>query len=159
MVEFLEKPNDKLSDWSPCPFARKARIENKIKIVFGEDERVRFNILDQIYSLNTYDVIVVCFDHTKISIDELSSIVTDMNKELMYKNVVLLEDHPFDEEYVNGVKMNFGQCALVFIQKLDKLQEASNQLKKKNYYDTWTLEQYNKVVAWREILQNKSQSN
>jgi len=34
MVNFLEKPNEKLSGWSPCPFARKARLEGNMKDYF-----------------------------------------------------------------------------------------------------------------------------
>jgi hypothetical protein len=159
MVNFLEKPNEKLSGWSPCPFSRKARLEDKIEIIFGDETDIRNNIFNSTKLLENRDVVIVCFDHTKINTNDFSSLVIDMNKELMINDIVLLEDHPEDEEYVNDLKLNFGHCALIFIQKLGKLQESSALLKNKNYYDVWSIEQYNKVVAWREILQNKSQTD
>jgi hypothetical protein len=38
---------------------------------------------------------------------------------------------------------------LLVIQKLDKLSQASNQLKEKGYYDIWTQEDLDSVVSWR----------
>ena len=35
MQEFLEQPNPNLGNWAPCPYARAARVNNKIKIVKG----------------------------------------------------------------------------------------------------------------------------
>jgi hypothetical protein len=67
----------------------------------------------------------------------------------MTHNYVILEDHPNDEEYVNGVKMNFGLAGLLVVQKLDKLNTASEQLKAKGYYDKWDQAALDQVVSWR----------
>jgi hypothetical protein len=45
--------------------------------------------------------------------------------------------------------MNFGKCGLLLIQKLSKLNAASEQLKQKGYYDNWPAESLDSVVSWR----------
>jgi hypothetical protein len=67
----------------------------------------------------------------------------------MPNNYVILEDHPAIPEYVNGVKMNFGACGLLVVQKLDQLNTASAQLKLKGYYDHWNKSAIDEVVSWR----------
>jgi hypothetical protein len=62
---------------------------------------------------------------------------------------VILEDHPDLPEFVNGVQMNFGFCGLLVIQKLNKLNNAADQLRKKGYYDMWNQEALDEVVTWR----------
>ena len=67
----------------------------------------------------------------------------------MQENYVLLEDHPQRQELVNGVEMNFGKAALVLAQRLNKLNDASVQLRDKGYYRHWDDAALNTVVTWR----------
>jgi hypothetical protein len=70
----------------------------------------------------------------------------------MYDDYVILEDHPDSIESVSGVRMNFGECGLFVIQKLSKLNEASNKLKSAGYYDYWDQKSLDNVVTWRYKL-------
>jgi hypothetical protein len=45
--------------------------------------------------------------------------------------------------------MNFGECGLLIVQKLDKLNNASDQLKAKGYYSVWNQQDLDSVVSWR----------
>jgi hypothetical protein len=68
---------------------------------------------------------------------------------------VVLEDHPDSEEFINGAKMNFGECGLMILQQLSKLNTAADQLKQKGYYATWSDENLDQVVNWRyDICKN-----
>ena len=67
----------------------------------------------------------------------------------MPMNYVILEDHPNIVENINGVCMNFGECGLMVLQKLDKLNNASDQLREKGYYKHWSQEDLDSVVSWR----------
>jgi hypothetical protein len=67
----------------------------------------------------------------------------------MANNYVILEDHPDAPEFVNGVRMNFGYCGLLVLQKLDKINTASDQLRVKGYYDHWNTAALDQVVNWR----------
>jgi hypothetical protein len=149
MMEFVEIPNPKLGDWAPCPYAKAARINNQIEIIFSEISNLFIDTMACLPTLESKEVIVICFDHTQINPIVLQELVAGINKTLMPTNYVVLEDHPNAPEYTNGVKMNFGQCGLFVIQKLDKLNLASQQLKDKGYYHFWDQAALDNVVTWR----------
>ena len=155
MIDFVEKPNSLLGNWAPCPFARQARVNNKVGIYFLEQETVSC-LENTVRALlptldDRYEVVVICFDHTQedFSIENIHTSVNFINQELMDNDYVVLEDHPDSVEYVNNVHMNFGKCGLYIVQKLSKLNSASEQLKSKGYYDYWNQEELNSVVSWR----------
>jgi hypothetical protein len=149
MTDFVEVPNPKLGNWAPCPFARQARVNNNISIKFATIPELRDVTRESLETLETKEVVVVCFDHKQISPSELQTFVQDMNETLMPINYVILEDHPDSPEYINEVNMNFGECGLLVIQRLDKLNKASEQLKEKGYYDVWSQRDLDDVVTWR----------
>ena len=150
MVDFVEKPHSDLDNWSPCPYARQARINQQIKIVHSDHEKLLDTVEQVLPELEQKEVVVVCFDHTKISAQDLEKLIKVYNQQvLMARNYVILEDHPDAEELINGVHMNFGHCGLLVIQKLDQLTTASEQLKSKGYYDTWNQSELDQVVTWR----------
>ena len=150
MKDFVEKPNPLLNNWAPCPYARQARIADKISIIFADHLKLTSTVEKNLSLLEDKDVFIVCFDHTVISADEIGELVKTHNKLLMKKDVVVLEDHPDAIEMLNGVEMNFGKCGLLLVQKLSKLSTASDQLREKGYYDDWPEENYLDVVAWRQ---------
>jgi hypothetical protein len=149
MQEFVEKPNPALGNWAPCPYARKARIDDQIRITFSEAADLYQTILDSLPGLDQQEVTVICFDHTQIIAEQLESLVQTWNSELMPQNYVILEDHPNSRETVNGIQMNFGKCGLLVLQKLDKLNQASELLRDKGYYDVWCSAELDQVVTWR----------
>jgi hypothetical protein len=149
MQDFVECPNPALGDWAPCPYARQARINNKIKIVFSEPHLLKSTLDQSIDLLDNYEVVVIAFDHRRVKVPVFVQDVADWNQELMKNNLVILEDHPDYHESVNGVGMNFGHCGLLIVQYLDKLNQAADQLRSKGYYDTWDQKQYSNVVEWR----------
>lgn len=149
MTEFVEVPNGKLGNWPPCPYARQARLTNKIAIKFSTVNEFTDVVRESCQLLEDKEVVVICFDHKTVKPDFLRNLVSDMNHVLMPMNYVILEDHPDALEYVNGVNMNFGECGLLILQKLDKLNKASEQLKEKGYYESWSQAELDDVVTWR----------
>ena len=150
MVNFVEQPHPGLGQWAPCPYARQARVTDKIQIVHAKHDCLMATVEQVLPSLEQKEVVVVCFDHTKISAQELEKLIKVYNQQvLMARNYVILEDHPDAVELVNGVHMNFGHCGLLVIQKLDKLTTASEQLRSKGYYNTWNQSELDQVVTWR----------
>lgn len=147
---FVEIPNQKLGNWPPCPYARRARIDNKFSIIFADDHNLNKSINDAKTLLQSQDVVVICFDHKANSADYIQQFVKDINKILMKEDFVVLEDHPDTPEFINGVCMNFHECGLLLMQRLSKLQEASSQLHSKGYYDLWSTQDLDNVVTWRQ---------
>ena len=151
LVEFVEKPNPLLSNWPPCPYARQARLSNQIHIVFDSP----LEIASYVPFLDSYDVVVLCFNSAEYSANQVELFTRHINSILVHKDFVVLEDHPDSEEFVNGVKMNFGECGLMILQQLSKLNTAADQLRDKGYYMTWSEENLDQVVNWRyDICKN-----
>lgn len=147
MIDFVEVPNPNLGDWAPCPYAKQARIQDKIAIKFAHD--ITETVYDSLSELESKDVVVICFDHTIISPGATVDLVEKLNIDLMKQDIVILEDHPEITETINNVPMNFGYSGLLIIQRLSKLNEASDQLHKSGYYSHWNNEETDFVVSWR----------
>jgi hypothetical protein len=164
LVDFVEKPNPMLNGWAPCPYAKKARATNLFDIQFATASTLATTIASAAQQLDQRDVVAVCVDHKQISAADLTNLVQQLNDQLMPQDVLLLEDHPEDVEIINGVHMNFGACAIVFVQQLSKINKASDQLRAGGYYDCWSQENLDSVVSWRvnnsnDLLPNQSQPN
>ena len=145
MEEFVEVPHPSLGGWPPCPFARQARLSKNIDIRAGAD------VYKDCTSLVDYDwtkeVVVFWYNHAdpELFLDS----VNRANSLLLANNIVALEDHPDTEEIIAGIKMNFGLCPIIVLQKNNKLNLAADQLKEKGYYHSWTQEDVDKIVTWR----------
>jgi len=149
LIDFVEKPNPLLNNWAPCPYARQARVNKKIAFVDCTFSNLPLRILENLPQLDTKDVVIFYYDPAESTAEELETLVEKINRVIMAENYVLLEDHPEQEELVNDVKMNFGKAALVLAQRLNKLNDASEQLKAKGYYHHWDETELNNVVTWR----------
>lgn len=152
LVNFVEKPHPALNDWPPCPYAKQARIKGDLEIRFAETANLEQAARDCLPALKGKEVIIVCFDHTEISGDDLAAMVSKLNSEIMKDNYVILEDHPDVLEVINGVTMTFGKCGLLVIALLDKLNDASKKLRAQGYYDVWSEENLEYTVNWRYHL-------
>lgn len=149
MKTFVEVPHPTLGDWPPCPYARHARIDNKIAFIESKFGNLVNTVEQNLVLLDTKDVLVIWFDHNDVDPVTLSGFVRAHNELLMPRDYVILEDHPDALEFVSGVNMNFGKCALLLVQRLSKLNKASDQLQLKGYYQHWDNAAYEEVVSWR----------
>lgn len=143
ILDFVEKPNPLLNNWAPCPYARQARVNNLIDIREGY-----FNPIDDIKhaDLGEFDVVAYVYDHYRWTANEFNELVEIANiSYLSQRGLIALADHPTDVELVNGVKMNQGTYAIVFVQNIDKLDSHAVQLAGKGFYDGWD-EEYLKVL-------------
>ena len=145
MEEFVEVPHPGLGGWPPCPFARQARLSKNIDIRQGTDPYA--DCMELLYY--DWDKEVVVFWYNHIDADLFVDDVIRANNTLLAKDIVALEDHPDTEEIIAGIKMNFGLCPIIVLQKNSKLNQAADQLKEKGYYHTWTQADVDKIVTWR----------
>ena len=57
MAEFVEVPNSKLGDWAPCPYARQARINNKISIRFSTVDKLTAMVHESLELLEDKEIV------------------------------------------------------------------------------------------------------
>jgi len=150
IIDFVEVKNPALGNWPPCPYARKARLEQDYEVRLGLAP-----IHDLIHisknGLGGKSVVIIAYDAKEILFEELSYAVDLCNKEfLVPKNLLALEDHPADPEIVNGVPMNQGTYALALVQNLSDLDAKAKAIAQKGFYDSWP-EQYLETLFQHRI--------
>jgi hypothetical protein len=134
---FLEQPHPALGNWSPCPYARRARLNHQVSVRIGSDP---YHDLEELCrtGLGSFQVVIYAYDHTEWTRDIFSPRLEAANKDfLLAADLIALEDHPDDLEIVNGVCMNQGSYALSMCQNLSDLNVKADQLAQKGFYHSW----------------------
>lgn len=136
IVEFVEVPHPALGGWPPCPYAKKARLEQDFDIRIGVSPLADFQALAVNGLLKS--VVIFVYDPLVISHKQLSDDIDFANKNLLLeKDVIVLEDHPSDPELVNGLLMNQGKYALALCQSLSDLNSKARHMASKGFYNSW----------------------
>ena len=148
---FVEVPHPVFAGMPPCPFARQARLQNKIKFQYYPSPAVWMDMYVDIVrcDFDKFDVLAMIIDADQFSAKETKRIAKDLNKEFKEDDLVILEDHPDIPEKVKQVSLNNGKYILFLAQRLSKLTRFSNQLKNTKYYKNWTKAHLKDVVNWR----------
>ena len=138
---FLEQPHPALGNWSPCPYARRARLNNQVDIRIGTDP---CSDLEQLCTqgLGAAQVVIYAYDPVAQPRESFAQALEQANQDfLLAADLIVLEDHPADAEIVNGVCMNQGTYALAMCQSLSDLDVKARLMAQKGFYHTWP-EQY-----------------
>lgn len=160
ILNWVSKHNSQL-EAIPCPFARQALLGNKIDWHFSKSlSDLELKLIELAQHGLSNDVLIIGMDPDTIRATDLSQTIRIYNEKLLLPNdIVGLEDHPNDVEYVNNVKMNHGKWALILLQNNSKLNAASEILRHQGYYKLWTAEQLDDVVNWRLQKDNNENIN
>ena len=150
MVNFLEVPHPALGGWSPCPYARSARIKRTYSVFLGTDpyydlkNRARYGMGDR-------EVVIYAYDPAEWDQILFSNSLHSANTEHLLRNDILaLEDHPSAPEIVNGVCMNQGKYALALVQSLSDLDNRAKLIGRKGFYHTWPEEYLSDLFQHRQ---------
>lgn len=150
IANFVEVKNPALGNWPPCPYARKARLERDFEVRIGRDPY--YDLVDiAIHGLGGKSVVVIAYDPVEFDYNEFSYKLKLANNTWLLRNDILaLEDHPADQEIVNGVCMNQGTYALALVQSLSDLNAKAKIMAAKGFYDTWPEEYLEALFQHRE---------
>ena len=147
---FVEVKNPALGNWPPCPYARKARLENDFEVRIGRDPY--WDLVDiSIHGLGGKSVVVIAYDRNEFNYNDFSYKLKLANETWLLRNDILaLEDHPDDLELVNNVIMNQGTYALALVQSLSDLNAKAKIMAAKGFYDAWPEEYLEMLFQHRE---------
>jgi hypothetical protein len=147
---FLEVPHPALGGFSPCPYARSARIKKSYAVYLGSDPYYDLKICGR-RGMGNKEVIIYVYDPQEWSHEMLSGSIELVNKEvLLPRDMLALEDHPDDVEMVNGVCMNQGTYALALVQSLSDLNTKAKLMASKGFYHTWPEEYLQALFQHRQ---------
>lgn len=142
----LEIPNENYNNLPSCPYAKAAWRNNKVGFALKTT-----NNYDIVYSLinNYHDSkeLIIVIDLCSETNEMFHNNLTNLN-ELIHQNkfdqqdIWLMGFHPDDDvnELIDDGSFDeivSEEYSLIFVQRLSKLQESANKLKKLGYYDNY----------------------
>ena len=143
----LEPPNSEFNDIPACPYAKAAWEDNKVEVVFKEDKS--YGLLSNTLKNWNEDkdlVIIVDTDFIKREdrFHKYHDIINKRISENLYKDKDLwvMGFHPDDDEQELLDSEDFEpetdiEYALVFVQRLSKLEQAAEKLRSVGYYERY----------------------
>ena len=134
---FVEVPHPALGGWAPCPYARKARLDQDYTIRIGVNPY--FDLLNVARDgLGGRSVVILVYSPADFFYSQFASDIRAANEEVLVKrDLIALGDHPDDAEMVNGVVMNQGTYSLILIQCLSELNQKAHAVASKGFYQDW----------------------
>lgn len=150
---FVEVPHPVFADMPPCPFARQARLQNKIKFMEIENDFPEVSIYLAIsnFDFDANEVLAMILPADQLTVTQTKQIAVTLNQQFSKSDIVILEDHPKIPEKVKSVSLNNGRYILFLAQSLSKLNKASATLKQTKYYHNWSKKYLKNVVGWRDL--------
>ena len=157
--EILEKPSPYFNNIPPCPYAKKAWMSDRVAILF-----IHENNHQTLYScISQWDdkqdiALIADLGNTK-NVDEFHEYLDQLNQVIsdgmfIDRDIWLMGFHPYDEEndyiddstFLSAVEQEY---AIIFIQRLSKLQESADMIAKKGYYDQY-FEEYDADAIFKK---------
>jgi hypothetical protein len=151
MENFVEKDHPVFAGLPPCPYARQARLQGRVRMIHMTTAEPDSNCWQHIEraDFDKTDALVLILNSKRWTLNYTHSIVDQLNSVFMPRDVVVLEDHPAQKEIISGVTVNNGKYILLLCQRLSTLNKFSNILKSRGYYDKWSKKNIADVVTWR----------
>lgn len=167
--EVLERPNAFFNDLPACPYAKQALIDEKVAILFKYDShyQVLYSTISQFEDI--FDLAIIVDLGNNKSAEDFHNYFDDINtaiSEGMFidKDIWVMGFHPDDEpsdfeEEVDFDPVTEVEYAMIFVQRLSKLQVAADKLNKRGYYNSYGSD-YNVIDTYsrRETLYRRLQN-
>jgi hypothetical protein len=164
--EVLEVPSPHFSGMSPCPYARQAWLDDRVIILFkaGSDMQTLYSTISQFE--DTVDVVIIVDTHPEPDPEGFHDYLDGLNDAIsdgffIDRDIWLMGFHPDDDpsdfvEDVNFEPVSDVRYSMIFVQRLSKLQESADKLRKKGYYDSYG-EEYNAqdIYLRRQLFYNR----
>jgi hypothetical protein len=147
----LQKPNPYYNGLPPCPYAKKAWEEQKVAILFKYEDSFQalYSTISQWEDeLDLVIIVDLAFekdpDRFHHFLDGLNGAISDGI--FLDRDIWVMGFHPHDEanDFIDDqsfMQMVDDEYAMVFVQRLSKVQESADKLAEKGYYDNY-LEEY-----------------
>jgi hypothetical protein len=165
----LHKPNPFYNGMPPCPYAQKAWEDNKVLILFKYDTnmQVLYSTISQWE--DAFDLVIIVDMAFQKDPDVFHDYLEQLNEAIsdgvfIDRDMWLMGFHPHDEpnDFIDDnsfMQIVEDEYAMIFVQRLSKVQESADKLAKKGYYDNY-LEEYDaeQIFQKRELLYRRLKS-
>tara|TARA_R100001369_G_scaffold61093_1_gene87923 strand:+ start:64 stop:651 length:588 start_codon:yes stop_codon:yes gene_type:complete len=165
-TDVLEKPCAYFNDLPPCPYARKAWVDDKVAIIFKHHDSYQplYSCISQFDDKFDLAIIIDLANDKEPEVfheylDSLNDVISSGT--FIDKDIWLMGFHHDDEvseaaEETAIEPLTETEYSMIFVQRLSKLQESADRLGKKGYYDSYVGE-YNaaEIFNRREKLNRR----
>jgi hypothetical protein len=164
--KFLSVPNKHFNGIAPCPYARKAFLDDQVLFTVNTGIDGLLRAVNQ-YNDHDKDIVIWAEEHPP-AMEYLDGFCDGINEVLsmLGKDMHLMVFHPdydisdvgldfLDDGGVTDPNLSY---AMVFVQKLSLLDDASLQLEKKDYYINFPQDIFESLVLDRRRLRHEGQS-
>jgi len=149
----LEKPHSVFNGLPICPFAKKARLQNKIfykvlDLSFAELEpdSELMNSIRAFQDSGVYEVLlIICPNLQALTVKQVQEMVVVLNQRISSSGLVAFGGHPQDDFIVQGVYTRREPFINMTVQSSERLQAASRDLEKTDYYQNWSPENLEQI--------------
>lgn len=142
----LSSPIAALNNFSKCPYAKTAFLENKVHF-FEIDDYPEIDTIVSSWDNEKMEVAVIKLP--PITSNYITTLVDNLNERYIPDDFIFLDDHVDNEERMNEIVFNNGKYNVLFLQRKSKLDLSTKKLEKLGYYKNWTTDYYEEVVGWR----------
>jgi hypothetical protein len=149
ITDFVEVPHPALGGWPPCPYAKKARLEKDFDVRVGMDPY--FDLVNLSRDGLKKSVVIFVYNPVEWPYKQFAFSLKAANENYLLKQDMLaLEDHPADPEWVNGICMNQGTYAMAMCQSISDLNDRARHMASKGFYNSWPEEYLTALFQHRE---------
>jgi len=147
----LEEPNDMFKGLPACPYAQKAWEDNRVgfSFLYEKNSQTLTTLISRFD--DSYDVVILIDFDFEEDAEEFHESLERINMAIsegvfIQKDVWVMGFHPYDDpnELIDDNTFSASvnePYSMIFVQRLSKLQESSDKIKKLGYYKIY-LEQY-----------------
>jgi hypothetical protein len=150
--KILEKPNKFFNNLPPCPYAKKAWLDDKVAILFKNEDSYQ-NLYSSLSQWEDRHDLAILVDFTfEENSEKFHKFLDEVNLAIskgffIDKDMWVMGFHPYDDSPEFSEEAEFEplvdvEYAMIFVQRLSKLQESAHKIKKNGYYDNY-VEEYN----------------
>jgi len=142
----LEVPNKNYNNLPSCPYAKSAWKNKKVSFALKNTDSydIVYTLINKFH--DSKDLIIIidkCYEDNDIfhnNLSNLNALIHD--KKFDQRDIWLMGFHPDDDvnELIDDGSFDeivSEEYSLIFVQRLSKLQESANKLKKLGYYDNY----------------------
>ncbi len=143
--QVLEIPSEEFNGLPPCPYAKKAWMQDKVRMHVTSNIKDCIRIKKECPDDDTVDV-VAWTGYEKMSVEEFDQWLDEQNEN--HNGIWVIgfhPDHPVDESLDEFEGNGAEEYALILIQSLRHLAKSSSSIFKRGYYDNYSQPDINHI--------------
>ena len=148
IVNFVEQPRPEMGNMPVCPFARKARLDSRMRIEVMELTSGAITPHLASFARESSLDLIICVHPEKngLSCGEVYRLAGELNELLPALNILALAGHPDDPFNIDGLYTRREPYPNIQLLRRDVGERAYRSLESSGYYDRWTEENFRDLI-------------